>query len=141
MNNINKVVKQILINISIMVISILVIYVAQSIQKKSYLSWKDGLNADLLFVMLSSLGTVVGWRVVEQIKCNFGHNLLLIIVGGVFCFEYACALIMNNNEVVKMCVFFSIVPFLYFYITEQVKLIHYASKNKIKGKRDSLRYR
>lgn len=103
--NIQKVKKQIEINISIMIVSVIVIYIGLLFQPGlENISWKDGLNAELIFVMISSLGSVVGWRIVEGIRAAFGCNLFLIIVGGLSCLVYGAALVKNNSGSVKMVI-------------------------------------
>lgn len=140
MNNIQKVRKQIAINICIMSVSILVIYIGLCIEHGFYnLNWKDGLNAELIFVMISSLGSVVGWRIVEGIKKSFGYNLLLIMIGGAFCIEYGAALVVNN-EALKFIILISCILLLFFYISEQLALIFNAAKSEPKKKSNSLKY-
>ena len=140
MNNIRKVVKQIEINVTIFIMSVLVIYGGQILQHGMDIRWKDGLNAELVFVMISSLGSVVGWRIVEGIKQRFEYNLLLFVISGMFCVEYGIDLVANNSEALRMWIFFSSVPFFTFYIFEQVKLLRHAIKSESKKKTNSLRY-
>lgn len=139
--NIQKVKKQIEINISIMIISVMVIYIGLICQLGlQNISWKDGLNAELVFVMISSLGSVVGWRIVEGIRNAFGYNLALVIFSGAFCLEYGMALVVKNSEAVKMFIFYSIIPFLFFYVFEQSRLLRSAAKREPQKKSNLLKY-
>lgn len=59
-----KVRKQIIINIVLVVASVLVIVLAKCYNADSFLGWRYWLGSDIVFVMITSLATMVGWRVV-----------------------------------------------------------------------------
>lgn len=139
--NIQKVMKQIIINISIMVSSVIVIYIGLFFQPGlKNISWKDGLNAELIFVMISSLGSVVGWRIVEGIRTAFTCNLLLIVVGGLSCLVYGVALV-NNNENVKMVILGFVLVLFGLYIIEQIRLLKFAAQKEPQKKSNHLKYK
>lgn len=142
MDNFSKIRKQIEINGCIFIISVFVIYLGLFIQSGfNHISWKDGLGAELVFVMISSLGSVVGWRIIEGVKRCFEYNVLIILAGGMFCLEYGIALVVNNSEAVKMWIFYSVFLFIILFICEQWALIGNVRKREPKNKSNSLKYR
>lgn len=72
-----KVQKQIVVNVLIIVISIIVIFIAQTVASGKISPWREYLGDDFLLVLITSLGTTVGWRFSENIKGKWGYNLLV----------------------------------------------------------------
>lgn len=73
----DKAKKQIGINLVIVVFSVIVIFLSKSIQAGGFLlSIECYLGSDIIFVMITSLTTTVGWRCIEGIH-KWGWNVFV----------------------------------------------------------------
>lgn len=142
MNNREKVWRQFGLNAVITVCSVVIIYIGLLVQYGWGINWADGLNAELIFVMITSLGAVVGWRIVEGIKLHGVYNLMLIVALFFSGIGYAMALIYRDSEVLKMCILYlGVIPFFFIYLIEQSALLRNAKQIDLRKKSDSLKYR
>ena len=107
----DKLKKQIVINILIVVISVVVIFFAKSYQANGLLDWHKYLGSDIVFVMITALLTMVSWRYVETIKGNGIYNVIVLFIGIIFAIEYGLA-IADCNDFLTTCISWSLLIFL-----------------------------
>lgn len=120
----DKVRKQIAINFLLVVVSVLVIILAKSFTANAWLGLKDWLGADIVFVMITSLVTMLGWRYVEKIEGFQIYNIVMAIVLFFYIFEYGYA-IADCNEIVQQFIFISLILFILLYAIEIILVIRY----------------
>lgn len=123
-----KVFYQILVNFLIIFLSVLVIFFAKTVVFKETMPYNYYLCSDLVFVMLSSLLTMMGWRYVESIFCKFWEPIVLLCV---VCLAilYGMSLICQESYItdfIRICVF----GFILFYLIENFLVIRFFAKQK-----------
>ena len=136
----DKLKKQIVINILIVVISVVVIFFAKSYQANGLLDWHKYLGSDIVFVMITALLTMVSWRYVETLKGNGIYNVIVLFIGIIFAIEYGLA-IADCNDFLTTCISWSLLIFLIIYIVENKIIIDYYISIERNRSRDNLGYR
>lgn len=142
MNNIKeqmkKVVKQIAVNIFLVLFSVLVIFIANSIKiGRIDFELKAYLGSDIVFVMITSLATMAGWRFSERIVAHWIYDLVFVGVLLLFVFEYGISVAENAaNKILIDFIYVSCFVFLAVYAVENIIVIHYFRKT-CKGNRQS----
>lgn len=131
----DKVVKQLVINVVIIFVSVIVIFVAKSFSTGEIMEWKEYLGADIMFVMITSLVTTVGWRFVESIVVHWGYNVFMSIALFFLVLGYGLAMAQVNNQFVIYYILISMLVFFVLYVIENIWIIlHFkrvSKKNRI----------
>lgn len=129
-----KIAKQIVVNVLLIVLSVVVIVLAKMFTTKEFniKNWESYMGSDILFVIVSSLITTCGWRFSEKIEIHWLYNLLVgfILVG--FTFEYGIAVGVGNdfdNPIFSKLILFSLILFLVICFIEYMGIIIYFSRN------------
>ena len=123
-----KIVKQVTINFILVVVSVLVIFFAKTFVEGKVLGWKAYLGTDVVFVMITSLVTTIGWRFSENIKGHWLYNIIVGLVLFFFSIEYGVAIALSN-DILKYSIAVSLVFFLFFYLIENCIIIVYFKKS------------
>lgn len=123
-----KTIKQIFLNVVLIGVSILAIYIGRCVSMGGSAEFEDCLNSDFVFVLITSLASVIFWRIVEDIKGGFIVN---VIDGGI-----AVELIglygvsMVESLELSNVIYGSFWAFVVAYILENVIIIcHFANVN------------
>lgn len=128
-----KIRKQIGINVGIIILSIIVMFICKSVYGKGFMPYRYYIGTDFIFLMLTSLATTVGWRFVEAIEVHWIYNLfsygLLIIYG----YEYGMSLL-TNEEVFLQIIEISSAIFLIVYFIENIIIYNYFGKTLVNEK-------
>lgn len=135
-----KIKRQIAINVILIVLSIAVIIVGKSYAAKEWLSWKKYLGTDVMLMVLTSLITIAGWRVVEEIRGHWIWNIVVVltlifmaIIYGMSMVEYSSLSVLQNgdpNDVLVDCICVSVILFLIFSFIEYMIIIIHFRKNE-----------
>lgn len=125
-----KIIKQITVNLILVIVSVAVIFMAKTFANEGLLAWKEYLSSDIIFVMITSLVTTIGWRFSENIVGHWLYNMLICVILFFFSLEYGMSMIKWNNTLVYG-VIISFVVFLVFYFIENCIIIYHFNK-KIK---------
>lgn len=136
-----KVFYQIVVNFFIIFLSVLVIFLAKTIGFKKMMPYDYYLCSDLVFVMLSSLLTMLGWRYVESIFCRFWEP---IVISGMVILSFLYGISLMSREpiildIIRVCFF----VFIAFYIIENIIVIVFfkkLEKSKSNGPMNPLGY-
>ena len=135
-----KIRKQITINCFLVFVSVFVIFISKTLSVGRILSYREYLGTDIIFVMITSLVTMVGWRFVENIVGHWVYNVIIALVLFFFTLEYGIAVSTTNN-VLTTSIVISLVVFLLVYIVENILIIfHFWKMNKINKPKDKLSY-
>lgn len=135
-----KIRKQITINCLLVVVSVLVIFISKTWSVGKILSYREYLGTDIIFVMITSLVTTIGWRFAENIVGHWVYNVIIALVLFFFTFEYGTAVSTTNN-ILTTSIVISLVVFLLVYIVENILIIfHFWEINKIDKPKDKLSY-
>lgn len=118
-----KVAKQIVVNILLIGISILVIFVAQSVAGGKLLPWQEYLGDDFLLVLITSLGTTVGWRFSENIIGKWYYNILVVVLLFLLTLFYGIAMAIEMNEVLLLFIEIGTVAFILFFMYWKMLLL------------------
>ena len=122
-----KIIKQIVVNSILVIVSVAVIFIAKTFANEGLLEWKEYLGSDIIFVMITSLVTTVGWRFSENIVGHWLYNVMICVILFFFSLEYGMAMI-KWNDVLLYGVCISFVVFLFFYFIENCIIIYYFKK-------------
>ena len=131
----DKVRKQMIINLLIVLTSAAVIVLAKSIPAGELLPWGSYLGSDIVFTVISSLVGTMGWRYVENIH-SWGWDLFSIIALLFFAVFYGAAMV-NVNDLVKILIQITLGLFLFMYVCENRMIYRYfeaQEKAKEKGR-------
>lgn len=121
-----RAIKQIGYNLFLIIISAGVIYVTECIRYGSCVGFEKCINSEFLFVMITSLLTVVFWRALEDISVKGFFNFLGLIVSGICFFIYGAAIV-NPRDYMYEIVLGGFFLICVAYIVENVIVIsHYA---------------
>ena len=123
-----KIIKQVTINLILVVVSVLVIFIAKTFVEGKLLGWKAYLGTDIVFVMITSLVTTIGWRFSENIKGHWLYNVIIGIVLFFFSMQYGMSIALSN-DILKCSIAISLVIFLLFYFIENGIIIVYFKKS------------
>lgn len=135
----DKIKKQITVNMVLVVVSVFVIFLAKSYNADSLLGWRYWLGADIVFVMITSLATMLGWRFVEDIKGPWLYNILIGVLVLGLGVEYGLA-IANCNDFLISCILISLILFLFFYTIENLLVVLYFKRREKDNMRNRLGY-
>lgn len=146
MDTIRKVKMQIGINITVLVVSLLLVIVALCVRNHKLniaLAMSQGLGAELIFTMTASLGSAMGWRFVEGIRRNQVYLFFLFLTCAGFCIEYGfgIAMMADGDGLNMWLVIVSAVLFVFFFLQEQLAILHNAEQKAFKKEVDSLAFR
>lgn len=122
-----KIIKQIVVNSILVIVSVAVIFIAKTFANEGLLEWKEYLGSDIIFVMITSLVTTVGWRFSENIVGHWLYNVMICVILFLFSLEYGMSMI-KWNDVLLYGVCISFVVFLFFYFIENCIIIYYFKK-------------
>ncbi len=125
----DKVKKQIQLNVSLIVFSCIVIYIMKSITLGRMAGLQDCAGADIVFTMITSLATTIIWRIVETIYGHFIYNIIVAFILIFFAIIYGIAISMAENTVVKEFIYISVGLFIIVYMIENIIIVRYL-KNK-----------
>lgn len=120
--------KQIMVNLILVIVSVAVIFIAKTFANERMLAWTEYLGSDIMFVMITSLVTTIGWRFSENIVGHWIYNMIVCVVLFFFSLEYGMSLIKWNNVLLYGVVISSIV-FLILYFIENCIIIYYFKKS------------
>lgn len=133
-----KIAKQIVVNIIIIFLSVLVIIIAKSYAANKLVFDTNSLfGPDIVFVIISSVCTMIGWRFVESIKAHWIYNLIV----GVFLFLWTIVYgfnIAGSNDFVIKCTWGVVFTAIIIYIIETVIICWHFKNNNSFDERDSL---
>lgn len=121
----DKVSKQIQLNVALIFFSCVVIFIARSIALGEIATLRDCIGADIVFTMITSLATTGAWRIVEKIEGNLLYNVFLLISLAIFSIIYGAAIVTNSNEVVFTFIMIGIVLFVIIYVIENIIIIRH----------------
>ena len=146
MDTITKVKTQIKINTTVLVVSLLLIFIALCVRNHKLnidLAMLHGLGSEFIFTMTASLGSVMGWRFVEGIRRNRLYLFLLHLTGAGFCVEYGVgvAMLAEGGALDVRLVLVSAVLFVFFFWREQIAILHNAEEKVPKKEENSLSLR
>lgn len=147
MDSITKVKRQFAINITVLLVSVLLIILAVCFRNyKTSLSWEmfDGIGVELVFTMAASLGSVIGWRFVEEIKRKTLYKIFLTLTVVVLCLEYGWGIAAAEYGVTlnRFLILGSVFLFVFFFCSEQLAILKKAAENETKNpEKNSLAYR
>lgn len=124
----SRVIKQIGYNLLLIVISAFVIYVTECINARAQVGFEKCINSEFLFVMITSLLTVVFWRALENITVKGFWNYFGSLVSGLCFFIYGAAIVNSGNYMYEIVLGgFFLISFAY--IVENVIVISYYAKS------------
>lgn len=121
----DKVSKQIQLNVALIFFSCVVIFIARSIALGEIATLRDCIGADIVFTMITSLATTGAWRIVEKIEGNLLYNVFLLISLAIFSIIYGAAIVTNSNKVVFTFIMIGIVLFVIIYVIENIIIIRH----------------
>lgn len=121
----DKVNKQIQLNVALICFSCLVIFIARSIALEKVATLQDCVGADIVFTMITSLATTGAWRIVEKIEGNLLYNVFLLIMLALFSIIYGSAIATSDNEVVFTFIVIGAVLFVIIYVIENIIIIRH----------------
>lgn len=127
----DKVNKQIKLNVALVFLSCLVIFIARSIALGKIATLHECVGADIVFTMITSLATTGTWRIVEDIEGELLYNAFLLIVIIVFSIIYGAAIISSNNDAVFTFIVSCAVLFVIMYFAENIIIIRHFKKMQI----------
>lgn len=133
-----KIRKQITVNFFLVIVSVAVIFIMKTVYNDGLLEWKRYLGTDIIFVMITSLVTTIGWRFAENITGHWVYNLILAVILFLFVMEYGMS-IQYCNETLIYIIAVSIFVFLLLYIIENSIIIFHFKR--ITKSIDKLSYR
>lgn len=126
----SRVIKQIGYNLLLIVISAVVIYITECIKARTRVGFATCINAEFLFVMITSLLTVVFWRALEDITAKGFWNYFGTLVSGLCFFVYGAAIV-NPEDYMHEIVSAGIFLIIFAYIVENIIVIsHYAPSSQ-----------
>lgn len=134
-----KVKKQITVNVLLVVISLLVIFISQSIANQKILPWQEYLGSDFLLVLITSLGTLLGWRFSESICYKWIYNLVIGCVMFFLILFYGISMAMEMNNLLLLFLQILSVVFVIFYVWENI-IIAKEQKRRIANIQNSVGY-
>jgi hypothetical protein len=128
----DKVNKQIELNVAIIVFSCLVIYIVKSVALGRMAHLHECAGADIVFTMITSLATTISWRVIEKVegKFVFFHNIVVFVVLALFAILYGIAIATNGDEVIVEFIYIAAGAFLVIYIIENVIIVNHFKKKQ-----------
>lgn len=121
----DKVSKQIQLNVALIFFSCVVIFIARSIALGEIATLRDCIGADIVFTMITSLATTSAWRIVEKIEGHLLYNVFLLISLAIFSIIYGAAIVTNSNKVVFTFIMIGIVLFVIMYVAENIIIIRH----------------
>ncbi len=127
----DKVIKQIKLNVVLILLSCLVIFIARSIALGKIATLYECVGADIVFTMITSLVTTGTWRIVEDIKGDLLYDAFLLIIIIVFSIIYGAAITSSNNDAVFTLILSCAVLFVAIYIIENMIIIKHFKKMQI----------
>lgn len=119
-----KIKKQVMVNLILVIVSVIVIFIAKTVANDKVLVWKEYLGTDIIFVMITSLVTTVGWRFSENIIGHWLYNIIIGIIVFFLTLEYGIAMVKRNSFILNGIII-SMVVFLVFYLVENLIIIFY----------------
>ena len=119
----DKVSKQIQLNVALIVFSCLVIFIAHSISLGKIAALQDCVGADIVFTMITSLATTGAWRIVEKIEGNLLYNLFVSFLLAIFLVIYGSAIADADNNAVFVFIVICAVLFVATYLVENIIII------------------
>lgn len=124
----SRAIKQIGYNLLLIVISAVVIYITECINAGTRVDFEKCINSEFLFVMITSLLTVVFWRALENITAKGFWNYFGSLVSGICFFIYGAAIVNSGNYMYEIVLGgFFLISFAY--IVENVIVISYYVKS------------
>lgn len=123
-----KIKKQITVNLVLVIASVFVIFIAKTCASGKLLGWKGYLGTDIIFVMITSLVTTIGWRFSESVAGHWVYNIIVCAVLFLFSVEYGISMI-KCNSILKCGIVISLVLFLVFYFIENCIIIYHFRKS------------
>lgn len=78
---------------------------------------------DFLLVLITSLGTTVGWRFSENIIGKWYYNILVVVLLFLLTLFYGIAMAIEMNEVLLLFIEIGTVAFILFYVLENVVIV------------------
>ncbi len=122
-----KIVKQVTVNLILVIVSVMVIFIAKTYASGKLLDWKEYLGTDIIFVMITSLVTTIGWRFSESVIGHWLYNIIVGVLLFLFAIEYGISMVECNSILVHGIVI-SLVFFLIFYFIENSIIIYHFEK-------------
>lgn len=92
-----KIFRQIFFNIFIMLFSLLIIYIAKCVQNDSCVDIKEIYDSDFIFVLITSLITIVGQRYIENIKVSFYYWTFLVAEVLIMMYLYGLSIVKDSG--------------------------------------------
>lgn len=138
----NKVFKQVCVNVLTVMVSFFLLYIVKSVNKGNFLDISECFGADFVFIMISALATTAGWRFAEGIEGWWPYNVFLCVEGMVLFFEYGYAL-GESSDILITITKWTAVAFIIFYILENMIICLYFrnAKTHYKNGTDSYSYK
>lgn len=129
-----KIIKQITVNLILVIVSVVVIFMAKTVAHNRILNWKEYLGTDIIFVMITSLVTTIGWRFSENVVGHWIYNSSVCVILFIFAVEYGMSMIQCNGILIYG-IEVSLVLFLFFYFVENCIIIcHFQKLQKLDDK-------
>lgn len=122
-----KILKQITVNLILVIVSVIVIFIAKTYANGKLLDWREYLGTDIIFVMITSLVTTIGWRFSESVIGHWLYNIVVCVILFLFAIEYGMSMVKCNSVLVHGIVI-SLVIFLLFYFIENSIIIYHFKK-------------
>lgn len=133
-----KVRQQIEANVLIIIVSWFGIYMAYSLQLGRFaVFFKECLNADVVFSMLTSLITTLAWRLVERIRKGVVYELIWMICFGLFWALYGLSVIYDGSSLVCFLIKVSMVVFCIIYFIDNIIIVKEMKKRQKKEKEET----
>lgn len=134
----DKVSKQIQLNVALIVFSCLVIFIAHSISLGKIATLQDCVGADIVFTMITSLAATSGWRIVEGIEGSWLYNLFVLFLTAILLVIYGSAIAATNNHAVFIFIVICAGLFVITYCFENIIIVRHFKK--IQADRTDYRY-
>lgn len=134
----SKVIRQIGYNFLLIFISAFVIYLTECFRHKDWNVFAQCINAEFLFVMITSLLTVVFWRALENINAKGILNFVGLLVAGICFFIYGIAIVITEDYIHGIVVIGFCVICVSYIIENVIVIHHYATHGQKPDSQDNL---
>jgi len=124
-----KVVKQLVVNIGIAMLSLLLLFFIKSLANEQIITIEQFLCAEFIFALISALLTTIGWRFAEGIAGCWLYDFFLSGEVVFLLIEYGYALSESTpSPVLLIFTEITTILFIIFYVLENIIIYKYFSK-------------
>lgn len=122
--------RQMEFNISVLVLSVIVVLFAKTVQSNGTVTFEAFLGSDLVLLLFTSLATTVGWRYAEHISRFSLHDLFSVFFLIVLSIEYGIAI--DHSEMMMLAIEISCIVFVAVYIMENIIIYKFFFNKKVR---------